>query len=97
MPRPDGRARDVLRPIALERGANPYAEGSCSRLDLTYAEDRDAQVDGNIVMAEPDRYVEVQATAEGRAFHPPELEQMLGLAHQGISRLFAEQRRVLGW
>ncbi len=68
-----------------------------SRLDLTYAEDRDAQVDANIVMAEPDRYVEVQATAERRPFHPAELEQMLGLAHQGISRLFAEQRRVLGW
>lgn len=29
MPRPDGRADDALRPLALERGANPYAEGSC--------------------------------------------------------------------
>ncbi len=29
MPRPDGRAPDELRPLALERGANPYAEGSC--------------------------------------------------------------------
>ena len=29
MPRPDGRAADQLRPLALERGANPYAEGSC--------------------------------------------------------------------
>ncbi len=29
MPRPDGRAADELRPLALERGANPYAEGSC--------------------------------------------------------------------
>jgi len=29
MPRPDGRAPDQLRPLALERGANPYAEGSC--------------------------------------------------------------------
>ena len=29
MPRPDGRANDQLRPVALERGANPYAEGSC--------------------------------------------------------------------
>jgi len=27
--RPDGRAADALRPITLERGANPYAEGSC--------------------------------------------------------------------
>ena len=29
MPRPDGRSPDALRPVALERGANPYAEGSC--------------------------------------------------------------------
>ena len=29
MPRPDGRANDQLRPLVLERKANPYAEGSC--------------------------------------------------------------------
>ncbi len=29
MARPDGRSTGDLRPIALERGANPYAEGSC--------------------------------------------------------------------
>ena len=29
MPRPDGRSPAALRPLALERGANPYAEGSC--------------------------------------------------------------------
>jgi ribonuclease PH len=29
VPRPDGRPNDRLRPVALERRANPYAEGSC--------------------------------------------------------------------
>jgi ribonuclease PH len=29
VPRPDGRRNDQLRPLALERRANPYAEGSC--------------------------------------------------------------------
>src|SRR3954469_14514624 len=29
MPRPDGRTNDQLRPLTLERGASPYAEGSC--------------------------------------------------------------------
>ena len=29
MPRPDGRTNAQLRPLALERRANPYAEGSC--------------------------------------------------------------------
>lgn len=29
MARADGRAADQLRPVVLERGANPFAEGSC--------------------------------------------------------------------
>ena len=29
MSRPDGRPNDQLRPLVLERAANPYAEGSC--------------------------------------------------------------------
>jgi ribonuclease PH len=29
VPRPDGRTPDQLRPVVLERNANPYAEGSC--------------------------------------------------------------------
>jgi ribonuclease PH len=29
VPRPDGRSSDQLRPVVLERAANPYAEGSC--------------------------------------------------------------------
>jgi ribonuclease PH len=29
VPRIDGRTNDQLRPVVLERGANPYAEGSC--------------------------------------------------------------------
>ena len=29
MTRPDGRKADALRPVTLERAANPYAEGSC--------------------------------------------------------------------
>jgi ribonuclease PH len=29
VPRPDHRGNDQLRPLVLERGINPYAEGSC--------------------------------------------------------------------
>jgi ribonuclease PH len=29
VPRPDGRFNNQLRPVVLERRANPYAEGSC--------------------------------------------------------------------
>jgi len=52
--RPDRRAPTALRPLTLERGANPHAEGSAisvgivdgePRLDLCYAEDKEADVD----------------------------------------------------
>lgn len=67
------------------------------RLDLSYAEDRDADVDANLVMAEPDRYVELQGTAEGEPFDRAALDRLLALAAGGIARLFAAQRRALGW
>ncbi len=67
------------------------------RLDLSYAEDSSAQVDANIVMAEPDLFVEIQGTAEGRPFSREEWDLALDLAATGARGLFAEQRRVLGW
>ncbi len=99
---------DACAWLQRERGvANPFGrlvaavsagvvEGE-ARLDLSYAEDKGADVDANIVMAEPDRYVEVQSTAEGQVFDRAALDRLLALAGQGIARLFAEQRRVLGW
>ena len=39
-----------------------------ARLDLAYTEDKTAEVDANIVVLEPDRYVEVQGSAEGMPF-----------------------------
>ena len=67
------------------------------RLDLAYAEDRAAAVDANVVMAAPDRYVEVQGTGEHGTFGRPELDRILSLATAGIAQLFAAQRQVLGW
>lgn len=65
------------------------------RLDLCYVEDRDAQVDANIVTAEPDSYVEVQGTSEGTPFDRSVLDGLLDLADEGIQQLFAAQHRVL--
>ncbi len=65
-------------------------------LDLAYAEDKIAEVDANIVMVEPDRFVEVQGTSESVPFDRPALNRMLDLAQEGIRRLFAAQREVLG-
>jgi ribonuclease PH len=41
------------------------------------------------------RFVEVQATAEGRAYSEEELQQMLALASDGIRRLSKIQQDLL--
>jgi ribonuclease PH len=67
-----------------------------TRLDLCYVEDRDADVDANIVVAEPDRLVEVQATAERGTFDRAQLDRLLDLARSGVARIFAAQHAALG-
>jgi ribonuclease PH len=64
-------------------------------LDLDYSEDSRAEVDMNVVMTGEGRFVEVQGTAEGVAFSRGELDELLGLAESGISRIFALQRELL--
>lgn len=66
------------------------------RLDLAYLEDKAAGVDSNVVMLEPDQFVEVQGTGENDTFTRGQLDQLLDLAQGGIARLFAEQHRILG-
>jgi ribonuclease PH len=67
------------------------------RLDLAYAEDKDAGVDANIVMIEPSSFVEVQGTGEHATFSRNQLETLLNLAERGIAELFRAQHSVLGW
>jgi len=64
-------------------------------LDLCYAEDRDAEVDANVVVLEPDQYVEVQATGEAGHFGRRDLDALLALADRGISHLFTRQRETV--
>lgn len=69
--------------------------GGANLLDLDYAEDHVAQVDFNVVATDGGRYVELQGTAEGRAFSREELDGLLDLAHVGLDRLFEAQAAVL--
>ena len=66
------------------------------RLDLPYAEDRVAEVDANVVVAEPDALVEVQGTGENGTFSRADLDRLLDLAMAGAARLFAMQSAALG-
>jgi ribonuclease PH len=87
--------------------ANPFGTlvaavsvGICEgepRLDLAYLEDRDAGVDANVVLLEPNRFVELQGTAEHGSFSRAELDVLLGHAERGITELFGAQRKALGW
>ncbi|MCE9621449.1 MAG: ribonuclease PH [Actinomycetia bacterium] len=65
--------------------------GGIPVLDLPYVEDSTAEVDMNVVVlgqlgAEP-TFVEVQGTAEGKAFSRSELDSLLGLATKGLAEI----------
>ncbi len=64
-------------------------------LDLSYAEDSNADVDMNVVMTGSGDLVEVQATAEGRPFSLVELNQLVEVARPGIEKLLALQKSIL--
>ncbi|HXJ15623.1 MAG TPA: ribonuclease PH [Candidatus Polarisedimenticolia bacterium] len=64
-------------------------------LDLAYEEDSRAEVDMNVVMTGSGRFVEVQATAEGRSYTNEELQDLLSLAGGGIRHLTRMQQELL--
>ncbi len=65
-------------------------------LDLEYTEDAACDTDMNVVMTAAGGFVEVQGTAEGAPFTRTEMDQLLGLADQGIRQLVALQHQALG-
>jgi ribonuclease PH len=64
-------------------------------LDLNYAEDKDAEVDMNLVMTGGGQFVEVQASAEGRPYTNDELQQLIDLAADGIRQITKAQQELL--
>jgi ribonuclease PH len=64
-------------------------------LDLDYAEDSNADVDANFIIAGDGRLVELQATGEERPFSEDEFAAMLALAKKGCGELFALQRAAV--
>ena len=65
-------------------------------LDLDYSEDKDAEVDLNLVMTGAGEYVEVQGTGEEATFSHAQLERLLKLGRQGIEAITRQQRKTLG-
>jgi ribonuclease PH len=70
-------------------------------LDLCYVEDKDAEVDFNIVMTGRGQFVEVQGSGEEATFSQDQLSRLLTLAQAGLKEIASLQtafltRRLLG-
>lgn len=61
-------------------------------LDLNYVEDRDAEVDANVVGIAGGGYADVQATSEHGTFSREQLDAMLSLAAPALEQLYELQR-----
>jgi ribonuclease PH len=64
-------------------------------LDLAYVEDKDAEVDCNVVMTGQGRFVEIQGNGEEATFSEAQLHGMLALAQTGLKRLATLQAEFL--
>jgi ribonuclease PH len=65
-------------------------------LDLEYVEDKDAQVDLNLVMTGAGQFIEVQGTGEEATFSRSQLDRLLKLGKVGVDRITADQKKALG-
>ncbi len=65
-------------------------------LDLDYSEDKDADVDLNLVMTGAGDFIEVQAGGEEATFSRKQLDQLLDLGKRGIDAITQAQCAALG-
>jgi ribonuclease PH len=65
-------------------------------LDLEYVEDRDAEVDLNLVMTGRGEFIEVQGTGEEATFTRKQLDGLLELGAAGVERITKAQKAALG-
>ena len=65
-------------------------------LDLEYVEDRDADVDMNLVMTGSGNIIEVQAGGEEATFTRDQLDALLKVGEAGIRTIAAAQAKALG-
>jgi ribonuclease PH len=64
-------------------------------LDLAYVEDKDAEVDFNVVMTGQGNFVEVQGNGEESTFSREQLQGLLALAEKGLKELAVLQAAFL--
>jgi ribonuclease PH len=69
--------------------------GGEALLDLDYSEDRDAEVDLNLVMTGNLEFIELQASGEENVFADDQLAKMLEYGRCGIRKLIEMQEEIL--
>ena len=69
--------------------------GGRDLLDLAYVEDKDAEVDFNIVMTGRGQFVEVQGSGEEATFSQEQLTNLIALAQKGLKEIAALQTAFL--
>ncbi|WP_417718825.1 ribonuclease PH [Salipiger sp.] len=80
---------------------SPVAAVSCGIyagqpvLDLDYAEDSEAGVDGNFILRGDGQLIEVQMSAEGATFTRAQMGQLLDHAEAGVAQLVAAQKAAV--
>jgi ribonuclease PH len=65
-------------------------------LDLDYSEDKDADVDLNLVMTGAGEFIEVQGSGEEATFTRGQLDRLLKLGKVGIDAITEQQRKAAG-
>lgn len=61
--------------------------GGEALLDLCYVEDKDAEVDMNLVMTDRGEFVEVQGSGEEAVFTADQMSRMLELGRKGLEEI----------
>lgn len=73
--------------------------GVCGKkvvVDMSFADDKNADVDFNLVMTESGGVIELQATSEGQPLALKKVGPMLSLGRSAIASIIKKQKSVLG-
>lgn len=93
------KKKGAISELPLREFVGAVSVGLCDGkpvVDMCYVEDKDAEADVNLVMTESGKFVELQGTAEGRAFSPAELDRLLAGGRRAIREIIRHQKAVLG-
>ena len=89
-----GAVREVI-PASVAAVSVGIVDGE-ERLDLEYVEDRDADVDLNLVMTGAGQFIEVQGSGEEATYTRRQLDRLIDLGEAGIRAITAAQKKTLG-